>query len=142
LNENIKKARPKKKDRTMLREVTTNAAPKAIGPYSQAIYTDKLLFVSGQLPIDPATGNVAGDNIKTQTFQSLSNLGAILTAAGMNFENLAIVKVYLANMDDFISMNEVYASFFETRFPARAAIEVSRLPKDALIEIEAIGFKE
>jgi 2-iminobutanoate/2-iminopropanoate deaminase len=126
----------------MIDEVTTKAAPRAIGPYSQAVQADKLLFVSGQLPIDPVTGNIVGSDIRTQTFQSLNNLCAILAAAGMNFENLVSVKVYLANMNDFSSMNEAYASFFKIRFPARVAIEVSRLPKDALIEIEAIGSKE
>jgi len=121
--------------------ISTQKAPAAIGPYSQAVQAGNLLFISGQLPINPATGSMAGADIKTQTRQSLSNLEAILAAAEMDLDNVVKVSVYLANMNDFNAMNEVYSTFFTGDFPARVAVEVARLPKDALVEIEAIAIK-
>jgi 2-iminobutanoate/2-iminopropanoate deaminase len=126
----------------MAEVISTTKAPQAIGPYSQAVKVGNLLFVSGQLPIDPATGVMADKSIMSQTRQSLLNLKAIIEAAAMNLDNVVKVSVFLSDMNDFSGMNEVYATFFNSPFPARVAVEVSRLPKDALIEIEAIVFKE
>jgi 2-iminobutanoate/2-iminopropanoate deaminase len=120
--------------------ISTENAPKAIGPYSQAVKAGNLLFVSGQLPIDPATGTIVGNSITLQTRQSLKNIQGILTAAGMDLCDVAKVNVFLADMNDFAAMNEVYATFFTVGFPARAAVQVAHLPKDALVEIEAIAF--
>jgi len=122
--------------------IHTADAPQAIGPYSQGIKASgEMIFVSGQLPIDPKTGAFAGDDIRAQTAQSLKNIAAILAEAGMAMENVVKTTVLLQNMDDFAAMNEVYATFFVNDCPARAAFEVARLPKDALIEIEAIAVK-
>lgn len=126
----------------MLKIISTADAPKAIGPYSQAIKTGKFLYVSGQLPIDPITGNVVGNNIMLQTQQSLSNLRAIVMAAKMSLDDVVKVSVFLSDMNNFTAMNEVYATFFNTVFPARVCVEVARLPKDVLVEIEAVAFKE
>ena len=120
---------------------TTNA-PAAIGPYSQAIHAGNTIYVSGQIPIGPATGNFAGDDIITQTRQSLTNLKAILQAAGADMNNVVKTTVYLAHMEDFASMNQVYAEFFSAPYPARAAFEVARLPRNALVEIECVAVKE
>lgn len=122
--------------------VASNNAPAAIGPYSQAIKAGNFLFISGQIPIDPSTGQFAGHDINTQTTQSLKNVVAITEAAGMQVEDIVKVTVYLADMNDFAAMNEIYATFFKSACPARAAVEVARLPKDALIEIEAVAYKE
>lgn len=122
--------------------IRTDYAPKAIGPYSQAIKAGDFLFVSGQLPIDPSTGNMVSNDIALQTHQSLNNLKNIITAAGMSLNNVVKVNIFLSDMDNFDAMNKVYATFFTAHFPARVAIETARLPKDALIEIEAIAFKE
>ncbi len=119
--------------------ISTNNAPGAIGPYSQAVKANGFVYVSGQLPIDPKTGEFAGNDIKSQTEQSLKNLSAILSKAGTGLENAIKLNVYLKDMNDFVSMNEVYATFFTKDFPARAAVEVARLPKDALVEIEAVA---
>lgn len=119
---------------------TTNA-PAAIGPYSQAIAAGNTIYVSGQLPIDPATGAFAGDDIAAQTFQSLNNLKSILNAAGADMCDVVKTTVYLANIGDFAAMNEVYAKFFAAPYPARAAFEVACLPKNALVEIECVAVK-
>ena len=120
---------------------TTNA-PAAIGPYSQAIHAGNTIYVSGQIPIDPATGSFAGDDIVTQTRQSLTNLKSILAAAGADMGNVVKTTVYLAHMEDFAAMNQVYAEFFSAPYPARAAFEVAALPKNALVEIECVAVKE
>ncbi len=122
----------------MKQPVSTPAAPAAIGPYSQAVKTGNLLFCSGQLPIDPATGEMPTD-IKAQTRQSLSNVKAILEAAGTSMENVVKSTVFLADMSLFGPMNEVYAEFFGEPFPARCAFAVKELPKQALVEIEVIA---
>jgi 2-iminobutanoate/2-iminopropanoate deaminase len=122
--------------------ISSNQAPAAIGPYSQAIKAGNFLFVSGQLPIDPLTGQFAGDDISSQTKQSLKNLQAIIEAAGMNIDHIIKVTVYLSDMNNFAAMNEVYSTVFKTAYPARVAVEVARLPKDALVEIEATAYKE
>lgn len=122
--------------------VNTAAAPAAIGPYSQAVsVSGELCFVSGQLPIDPATGEFAGSTIAEQTKQSLENIRAILEADGMEMENVVKTTVLLKSIGDFGAMNEVYGQYFTNDCPARAAFQVAALPKDALVEIEAIAVK-
>ena len=118
---------------------TTNA-PAAIGPYSQAVQAGDLVFVSGQLPIDPATGEFAGADIESQARQSLNNIKAILESEGLSIENVVKTTVLLQNIGDFGAMNEVYATFFAGQCPARAAFEVAALPKGALVEIEAVAY--
>ena len=120
---------------------TTNA-PGAIGPYSQAVQAGGMVFVSGQLPIDPATGAFAGDDVKSQTRQSLTNIKNILASEGIGMDQVIRVCVFLKDMNTFGDMNEVYGEFFEGDYPARAAVEVARLPKDALVEIEAVAVAE
>ncbi len=120
---------------------TTNA-PGAIGPYSQAVQAGNMVFVSGQLPIDPATGAFAGDDIKSQTRQSLTNIKNILASEGIDMSQVIRVGVFLKDMNMFGDMNAVYGEFFEKDYPARAAVEVARLPKDALVEIEAVACVE
>lgn len=126
----------------MKKVLATTNAPAAIGPYSQAIHADKFIFVSGQLPIDPATGEFAGEDIASQTRQSLTNIKNILACEGLTMENVVKTTVLLKNIGDFGAMNEVYATFFEKDCPARAAYEVAAIPKGALVEIEAIAFAE
>lgn len=121
--------------------VHTDLAPAAIGPYSQAIKAGNTIYVSGQLPIDPATGAFAGSDITAQTRQSLTNLKSILNAAGADTCDVVKTTVYLANIADFAAMNEVYAQFFTAPYPARAAFEVACLPKNALVEIECVAVK-
>ena len=117
--------------------IVTEKAPAAVGPYSAAIQAGNCIHVSGQLPIDPATGAFAGEDIASQTRQSLTNIKNILEAAGATMANVAEVTVLLDDINDFGAMNEVYATFFtEGSYPARSAVEVARLPKDALVEIE------
>ncbi len=121
--------------------IDTKKAPAAIGPYSQAIEKGGLVFTSGQLPIDPATGEFP-EGIQAQTRQSLANVKAVLEAAGTGMDRILKTTVFLSNMNNFGAMNEVYATFVaEGGFPARSAVEVARLPKDALVEIEVIAAK-
>ena len=119
--------------------ISTTNAPAAIGPYSQAISVGGLVFVSGQLPIDPATGAFAEGGIKDLPRQSLTNMKAILEEAGTSMANVVKTTVFLADMNDFAAMNEVYAEFFAAPFPARSAVAVKTLPKGALVEIECIA---
>ena len=119
--------------------VHTDAAPAAIGPYSQAVRTGDLLFVSGQLPLDPGTGEFVPGGIAEQTTQCLKNLEAILSAGGSSIANVVKVTVYLQNISDFGAMNEAYAAVFGESVPARAAFEVAALPKQAMVEIEAVA---
>ena len=119
--------------------ISTPNAPAAIGPYSQGIQAGSTLFVSGQLPIDPATGAFAGEDIASQTRQSLTNIKNILAAAGASMNDVVKTTVMLKNIGDFAAMNAVYAEFFTEPFPARAAYQVAALPKDALVEIECIA---
>lgn len=121
--------------------IATEAAPGAIGPYSQGMDIGNLVFTSGQLGIDPATGQL-GQDVKEQTKLSLSNVKAILEAAGSDMDQVVKTTVFLKDMNDFVTMNEIYSSFFNQPFPARSAIEVARLPKDALVEIEVIALKK
>ena len=121
--------------------ISTTNAPAALGPYSQGIDAGSLVITSGQVPIDPATGAVVEGGIAEQTRQSLTNVKAVLAAAGLEMENVIKTTVFLKNMNDFAAMNEVYATFFTGNPPARSAVEVARLPKDVLVEIEAIAVK-
>lgn len=125
----------------MKRTIHTDNAPGAIGPYSQGVQIGDLLFVSGQLPIDPATGAFAGEDIASQTRQALRNVSAILEAAGYTCADVVKTTVLLADMADFAAMNQVYAEFFVSDCPARAAFAVKDLPKGAKVEIEAIAGK-
>ncbi len=120
--------------------ISTTSAPGAIGPYSQAIDTGSMLYASGQIPIDPATGEIP-EGIKAQTAQSLANVKAILAAAGLTTANVVKTTVFLADMNDFAAMNEVYASVFEAPYPARSAVAVRTLPKNVLVEIEVIAVR-
>jgi len=120
--------------------VSTKDAPQAIGPYSQAIKAGGFVFVSGQVAIDPATAEVISGDIAAQTERVLKNLEAILRAAGTNLARAVKSTVYLKNMSEFAAMNEVYARFFKAAPPARATVEVSRLPKDVLVEIDVIAL--
>jgi len=121
--------------------IHTENAPAAIGPYSQAVQAGNLLFVSGQIPVDPATGAFAGEDITTQARQSLTNVKNILEAAGYSLNDVVKTTVLLDDIDDFAAMNGVYAQFFAENKPARAAFAVKDLPKGALVEIEAIACK-
>ena len=118
--------------------VSTNSAPAAIGPYSQAVMVNSFLFISGQLPLDPVTRDIVQGGIEAQTKQSLSNMQAILCEKGLQLEDVVKTTVFLADINDFSTMNKVYAEYFTTSFPARSAVQVARLPMDALVEIEAI----
>ena len=125
----------------MKQPIATPLAPAAIGPYSQAVEAGNTLYVSGQLPINPATGLFAEGGIKERPAQSLTNMKAILEAAGMSFDNVVKTTVFLADMADFADMNEVYAQFFAAPFPARSAVAVKTLPKGARVEIECIAVR-
>ena len=125
----------------MKKVLATSAAPAAIGPYSQGVDGGSVVITSGQLPIDVSTGAFAEGGIAAQTRQSLENVKAILAQAGLGMENIIKTTVFLKDMNDFAAMNEVYASFFPGEPPARSAVEVARLPKDALVEIEAIAVR-
>ena len=129
-------------DTIMKQRINTEKAPAAIGPYSQAIDSGTgLIFVSGQLPIDPATGAFPEGGVQAQTRQSLTNAKAILEEAGLSLANVVKTTVFLADMGDFAAMNEIYAQFFTDPFPARSAVAVKTLPKNALVEIECIAAK-
>lgn len=121
--------------------INSQKAPKAIGPYSQAVMKNGTLYLSGQLPINPETGKFAGDTIEEQTKQSLENAKAILEEAGIGLEDVLKVTVLLNSIEDFGKMNEVYGTYFTNDFPARAAYEVAKLPLGALVEIEMIAAK-
>jgi 2-iminobutanoate/2-iminopropanoate deaminase len=123
----------------MRQAVSTSSAPRAIGPYSQAVRAGSLLFVSGQVPLDPATGAMVDGDIAAQTTRVFENIGAILQAAGGSFDQVVRTTVYLADMNDFAAMNEVYGKYFSSPAPARATVQVARLPKDARVEIDVIA---
>ena len=121
--------------------VTTAGAPAAIGPYSQAIKVGNLLFLSGQISIDPKTNQMNAGSIEEQTRQALDNLDAVLKASGMSMENVVNTTVFLKDVNDFVKMNAVYATYFKDKPPARATVQIARLPRDALVEISAIASK-
>ena len=121
--------------------VKTSDAPAAVGPYSQAVTVGDLIFVSGQLPVDPVKGGFPSDDIKELTAQSMKNLGAILKEAGSSFDKVVKTTIYLKDINDFAAVNEVYASFFNGVYPARSCFEVAALPKGARVEIEAVAAR-
>jgi 2-iminobutanoate/2-iminopropanoate deaminase len=119
--------------------VSSPGAPSAIGPYSPAIRAGQFLFVSGQVPIDPATGQIVEGDVQAQTRRVMENIGALLTAGSMTFAHVVRTTVYLADMNDFAAMNEVYGQYFQSPAPARATVQVARLPRDARLEIDVIA---
>lgn len=125
----------------MKKIIHTTNAPQAIGPYSQAVLANGFLFISGQLGVKP-NGEFAGVSVEEQSEQSMKNLEAILLEAGMKFENIVKTTIFLADMDDFVKVNEIYKRYFSGNFPARSTVAVKTLPKNALVEIEAIAVKE
>lgn len=126
----------------MKRAISAAGAPKAIGPYSSALRAGQLLFISGQVPFDPATGNLVSGDIQAQTRRVLQNVGALLEAGGLSFQAVVRTTVFLADMNDFAAMNEVYQTFFSEPYPARSTVQAARLPRDARIEIDAIAVYE
>lgn len=124
----------------MKKEVKTDKAPQAIGPYSQGIVANGFVFCSGQIPIVPQTGQLDTGGIEDQTRQVLKNVSAVLEAAGTSLDNVVKATVFLQDMNDFAAMNKVYAEFFKTPFPARAAVQVARLPRDVKVEIEVLAI--
>lgn len=128
------------KEAMMKEAIKTDKAPQAIGPYSQGIMANGLIFVSGQIPLNPSTGEMVAGSIQDQAKQVLANLKAILEAAGSSLDQVIKTTVFLQDMNDFAAMNEVYASFFQPPYPARSTIQVGRLPRDARLEIEAVAL--
>lgn len=124
----------------MKETISTEKAPGAIGPYSQAVKAGNMVFCSGQIPIDPTTGEFVSNNVAEQTHQVLTNLSAVLEAAGTSLNNVVKTTVFLADMDDFTAMNEIYAKFFNDNEPARATVQAARLPRDARVEIDCIAI--
>jgi 2-iminobutanoate/2-iminopropanoate deaminase len=122
------------------KQVQTDKAPKAIGPYSQGVIANGFVFCSGQIPVDPATSELNTGSIEDQARQVLKNVGAVLEAAGSSYDDVVKCTVFLQDMNDFAKMNAVYAEFFKTPYPARAAVQVARLPRDVKVEIEAIAL--
>ena len=125
-----------------MKAIHTDNAPKALGPYSQAIKAGNMVFCSGQVPINPSTNNFVEGGIKEQTRQALLNAQNILRQAGLELSNVVKTTVFLSDMNDFVAMNEVYAEFFSMPYPARSAVAVKTLPKNALVEIECIAIAE
>ena len=121
--------------------VVAEGSSPPIGPYSLGVWAGDLLFVSGQTPIDPATGVVASDNVVEQAHQTIKNVRAILEAAGLTLDNVVKATVFIKDMNDFAAINEVYASYFQKPYPARSCVEVARLPKDVLVELEVVATK-
>ena len=126
----------------MKQSISSDKAPKAIGPYSPAVRAGQLLFVSGQVALDPATGNMVEGGIVEQTRRVLDNLGALLTAGGRSFADVVRTTIFLADMNDFAAVNEIYGQYFKEPYPARATVQVARLPKDARVEIDVIASYE
>ena len=126
----------------MKQAVSSPEAPKAIGPYSQAVRVGQLLFVSGQVPLDPATGEIVSGDIAAQTRRVFENLAAVLKAGGRSLNDVVRTTVFLADMNDFAEVNKVYGSYFSEPYPARATVQVARLPKDARVEIDVIASYE
>lgn len=121
--------------------ISTDKAPSAIGPYSQAVWAGDFLFASGQVPIDPATGNLISQDVQEQAHQALKNVRSILETAGLTMDNVIKATVFIKNMDDFGKINEIYAQYFSTPYPARSCVEVARLPRDVQVEVEVIAQK-
>lgn len=125
----------------MKKIISSADAPKAVGPYSQAIEKNGILFLSGQIPLDPLSGQIVGNTVEQQTQQVLKNMNAVLNAAGCSLDDVVKTTVFLTNIDDFATVNAVYGRYFKTEFPARSAVAVKALPKGAMVEIEAIAIK-
>jgi 2-iminobutanoate/2-iminopropanoate deaminase len=123
-----------------MERIATTDAPAAIGPYSQAIRHTSMVFLSGQIPLDPATGTMVEGDIRAQTDRVMKNLAAVLAAAGLDFANVTKTTIYLADLGDFQAVNEVYGSYFREPFPARATVQVSALPRGARVEIDAVAL--
>jgi 2-iminobutanoate/2-iminopropanoate deaminase len=119
--------------------IASDKAPKAVGPYSQAVRVGNLVFLSGQIPLDPVSGQLVEGGIHTQTGRVFENIRAVLETAGLTFENVVKTTVYLKNLADFVAMNEIYAQYFPSNPPARSTVEVARLPRDVSVEIDAIA---
>ena len=126
----------------MKQALSAAGAPKAIGPYSPALRADPFVFISGQVPFDPTTGAMVGGDIGAQTRQVLDNIGALLQAGGLSYTHVVRTTVFLADMDDFAAMNDVYRTFFVEPYPARSTVQAVRLPRDARIEIDAIAMRK
>lgn len=124
----------------MKQVISTEKAPAAIGPYSQAIEVNGMVYTSGMIPVNPATGEIP-EGVQAQATQALSNLSALLQAAGTSMNNVVKTTVFIKDMNDFEAINEIYATFFEGAFPSRSCVEVARLPKDVLLEVEAVAVK-
>lgn len=124
----------------MKQVISTEKAPAAIGPYSQAIEVNGMVYTSGMIPVNPATGEIP-EGVQAQATQALSNLSALLQAAGTSMNNVVKTTVFIKDMNDFAAINEIYATFFEGAFPSRSCVEVARLPKDVLLEVEAVAVK-
>jgi len=122
--------------------VSTDAAPKAVGPYSQAVWAGDLLFCAGQIPLDPATGQVVPGGVVEQTVRVLENLRAVLVSQRLDLANIVKTTVFVADLNHFTALNEVYARYFTGDFPARSTVQVTRLPKDVLVEIEAVAIRD
>ncbi|MDB5151724.1 MAG: RidA family protein [Mucilaginibacter sp.] len=125
----------------MKKIVNTNNAPAPIGPYSQAIAAGNFIFVSGQIPLDPSTGEIVSENIKAETKQVMENIGAVLSEAGVDFNNIVKTSIFLTDMQSFAQVNEVYGTYFTDQFPARETIQVAALPKNVNVEISVIAIK-
>ncbi len=125
----------------MKKVINTNNAPAPIGPYSQAIAAGNFVFVSGQIPMDPSTGDIASENVKAETKQVMENIKAILSEAGLGFDDIVKTSIFLTDMQTFAQVNEVYGSYFTSQFPARETIQVSALPKNVNVEISVIAVK-
>lgn len=123
----------------MRQVISTDAAPQAIGPYSQAIVYNGIAYLSGQIPLDPATGQIVAGGIEEQTTRVLDNLGAVLTAAGASFSTVLKTTIFVKDMNDFAKVNEIYARYFTANQPARATVQAAKLPRDVMVEIEAIA---
>lgn len=126
----------------MTKIISTDKAPSAIGPYSQAVAVGNMVYTSGQIAIVPSTGNIVEGGVEEQTKQALENLKAVLEEAGTSLDKVVKTTVFIKNMGDFAKINEVYSKYFTTNFPARSCVEVARLPKDLLVEIEAVAVIE
>lgn len=121
--------------------ISTDKAPSAIGPYSQAVWAGDFLFASGQVPVDPATGDLVSQDVQEQAHQALKNVRSILEAAGLTMDHVVKATVFIKNMDNFGKINEVYAQYFSTPYPARSCVEVARLPRDVQVEVEVVAKK-
>lgn len=124
----------------MHQSISTPAAPAAVGPYSQAVVFEKMVFASGQIPLDPATGALENGDIRTQTHRCMKNLGAVLKAAGAGFDTIVKTTIFVSDMNEFAAVNEIYASYFSQSMPARSCVAARTLPKNVDVEIEAIAY--